>query len=666
MARKFTLESRIKSVQEDGDRLKIVGYASTSDTDRVGDVIVPDAWTKGGLENYKKNPIILFNHNYSMPIGRAINLEVDSLGLKIECDISKSAGDTYGLIKDEVLSTFSVGFMIKDADYNEVTDGYIIRNAELLEVSVVSVPCNQAATFSVSKSLDASELAKFNEEVNALKGQDNLNEEVNASIIEIDSPKSGTGVPSETNTMNEEEMKALMAQTAAKAAADAVANERAAQEKIAAEKAAKEAAEKSLNEAVTVAAQAASKSVEERLLTEFGEKLKENNENFEKTFAEMKTALDEKSEELKKMTDSKRVFSDRTNGDPLADEKNLAIADDAFMLSKALRKPIDQTKFGKEALEKFNTHSTVTVGTDNLERTVSTNIERDIWNELILAPMFREIQMNSATMTFPVMPDAGYAEITSATTASGTQPNGNVDQRGAGYGAPYQGVTLTDRTLSTIKMISKGYLGNETEEDSIIPVLPLIRESMIRSHARGVENLMLAGNTTQGVYTSGAAKGLLNFASTNGRTVTAAALNTQLTSAALFGMRKLMGKYGMNPRDIVYVVSQDAYFQLIEDPEFADADLVGSQANKLTGEVGRLYGSTVVMCDEFAPAGANNYFALALNRRNFIVPRLRGMTIESEYQVEEQRTVLVTSQRFGFDEIISNAPSVIGLRYPAV
>src|SRR6476646_3202353 len=117
MARVFKLLSTIKTVSESDDQLKIVGYASTADTDRVGDVIVPDAWAKGGLENFKKNPIILFNHNYSQPIGRAVEMEVDSSGLKITCNISKSAGDTYGLIKDGVLSTFSVGFMIKDADY---------------------------------------------------------------------------------------------------------------------------------------------------------------------------------------------------------------------------------------------------------------------------------------------------------------------------------------------------------------------------------------------------------------------------------------------------------------------------------------------------------------------------------------------------------------------
>ena len=34
-------------------------------------------------------------------------------------------------------------------------------------------------------------------------------------------------------------------------------------------------------------------------------------------------------------------------------------------------------------------------------------------------------------------------------------------------------MTLTERALSTKKLISQSYLGNETEEDAILPILPL-------------------------------------------------------------------------------------------------------------------------------------------------------------------------------------------------
>ena len=660
MARVFKLNSVIKSITEDGDQLKIVGYASTADTDRVGDVIVPDAWLKsGGLDNYKNNPILLFNHNYSQPIGKATSLEVDATGLKIEASISKSAGPTYGLVKDGVLSTFSVGFMIKDADYNQATDGYIIRDAELLEVSVVSVPCNQKASFSVAKSFaTAKELAEFNKEI----GHDEEDDGVIAPEIES-SPNSGTKSTSERVTMTPEEIAALVAEGTAKA----IAAQKALDDKAAAEKAAREAEEKSITERITASVTIAAKSAEERLMASFEEKMAAKDADVEKTYGEFKTALEEKSAELRAMSDSKRHFGDRnSNGGSDFVEKNYKDVETAVLLAKALKKDIGDTKFGKDLMEKFNTHSTVNVGTDRLETTVSTTIERDIENELVLKPLFREIIMNSAQQSFPLAPDAGYAEITSATTASGSQPNGNVDQRGAGYGSPYQGITLTEKLLSTIKMIGKGYLGTETEEDSIIPILPLIKDAMVRSHARGIENLILAGNTTQGVYTSGAANGLLKFASTGGRTVTASSLTAPLTAADLFGLRKVMGKYGRDPRDIVYIVSQDAWYQLAEDPAFLDADKVtAANAVKLTGSVGRIYNSDVIVCDEFAASGANNYYALAVNPRNFIIPRLRGMTVESEYSVENQRTVLVASQRLGFDEIIGGAMSVVGVKRPA-
>ena len=139
---------------EDGG-VDIKGSASTNALDRAGDIINADAWTKGGgLDNYKGNPIILFNHDYNKPIGRAKDLQVTENGLEISAKISKAAGEVTQLIKDGVLGAFSVGFKVKDADYMTETDGYKIKDAELFEVSVVSVPCNQNATFGLAKSFD--------------------------------------------------------------------------------------------------------------------------------------------------------------------------------------------------------------------------------------------------------------------------------------------------------------------------------------------------------------------------------------------------------------------------------------------------------------------------------------------------------------------------------
>ena len=78
-------------------------------------------------------------------------------GLEFTAKISKAAGQIKELIKDGVLGAFSVGFKVKDADHIPDTGGLRIKDAELFEVSVVSVPCNQGAMFSLSKGFDSME-----------------------------------------------------------------------------------------------------------------------------------------------------------------------------------------------------------------------------------------------------------------------------------------------------------------------------------------------------------------------------------------------------------------------------------------------------------------------------------------------------------------------------
>ena len=153
----FNLTSTFKSDVSDDGEIKIRGMASTADFDRAGDSISAEAWSKGGLDNFSNNPIILFNHDYNRPIGRATKVTSVDGGLHLEARISNAAKDVAELVKDGVLGAFSVGFRVKDADYVKETDGLMIKDAELVEVSVVSVPCNQAATFSLAKSFDSTE-----------------------------------------------------------------------------------------------------------------------------------------------------------------------------------------------------------------------------------------------------------------------------------------------------------------------------------------------------------------------------------------------------------------------------------------------------------------------------------------------------------------------------
>ena len=661
--------STFKSLGETDDGgIDIKGSASTNGIDRAGDIIESDAWTKGGLENFKNNPIILFNHNYDKPIGRAKDLKVTENGLEISAKISKAAGDVTQLIKDGVLGAFSVGFKVKEADYMTETDGYKIKDAELFEVSVVSVPCNQGATFGLSKSFDSME--QYNEYKQTFY---KANPAEIADAVNVEQPRREESHNMETNMSKENKspesnsefnLEAFAKQVAADTAAEIAMKQ--AEQKAAEQKAADEAAQKATDDAevqkaAEVADQEKTKTIveaglsgAEKLMNDVESRVNENYSNLESVVKSLESQLAEKSEEIMNIRESKRHFSDR-NGQ--GDWKKTFEQDivDAKFAGLATGKGWD-SEVAKGVMEKVNTHSGVQVSSADFEQIVSTNIERDIQNELVLAPLFREVPMTSANMIIPILPDSGYAEFTSGSAVA----NDNLDMRSATYGDD-AGVSMAERTLSTKKLISQSFLGNETEEDAILPILPLIRESMVRSHARAIENSILAGDDADGVFgTSGASfEGLLHLARNDSDyTQSGTAFATdKIVATDLLEMRKNMGKYGVNPSEVVYIVSQRSYYELLEDAEFQDANLVGDMATKLSGEIGQVFGSRVLLCDEFATPAISKFGAIAVNPRNYVMPRLRGVTVESDYEVINQRRVLVASQRLGFTDLIDGATS---------
>jgi len=668
----FLLEASFKAIEDEDNSIKIEGYASTNSVDRVGDVITVEAWTKGGLNNYKKNPIILFNHDYNNPIGKATEVSVDEKGLKLTAKISKSVKNIAALIKDGVLGTFSVGFRVKDAKYDTLNDIYYINDVELYEVSVVSIPCNQDAVFSLAKSFNSeNEYKEFIKNI-TVPVEPKAENSVSAQYSAGEATDKGEVSPvTKEKKMDKEQleaMEALAKEVAEKTAATLLKQQADETARLADEKAKKDSEDEKIRIAVSSGAEKLIKDVEDRF--------RQKEESLESIVNELKEDLASKSEEIEKIRDSKRVFTDRGSN---TDWKKVHEQDivDTYVLGIASGKGWNTNK-AKNLITKVNDLSGVEVSSADFEQIVSTNIERDIQLELVLAPMFRELPMTSATMILPIMPDSGYAQFGAGTLAAGTYdalngtqtaPKGNLDMRSATYG-DNAGIDLSERVVSTKKLISTSYLGNETEEDAILPILPLIREGMVRSHARAVEHAILLGNHADGVYgTSNASfSGLIALAAADGHKIQPSgtyAATDVVTAANLFALRKNMGKYGIRPEDVVFIVSQDVYYNLLEDAEFQDVNLVGDLATKVKGTVGKIYGTNVIVCDEFATKAASKYNAVAVWTRNYVIPRLRGITLESEYSVKDQRRVLVASQRLGFIDIIDGATTKYALQNKA-
>lgn len=630
----FLNSSFIKNTTSDGKTASITieGYASTTDIDRQGDVVPVSVWEKG-IQNYLKNPVILAYHDHSEPVGRMVEHKIDGKGLWIKARISSAASEVFNLVKDGVLTAFSIGFRIVDAEYNSAAELFVVKELELHEISVVSVPANQNTLFSLSKAFDTAE------EFKSFKMQFAPDSE---SAKGLESSTEASSEVKKEWKMDPKQLEQLLADTASKAAeqtAKAIADTQA---KALAEKAAADKAEAELDARVkaAVASISTGDTGAERLMAEVEKRLATAEESSKSVIAGLEASLKEKAAEIEAITKSKMSFQDSKDGMSYADKEK------AVFLAKMAGKSLEGTKLGRDLVQKYGAH----VPSATWELEVSLNLESEVRRRLVVAPVFRNIAMQTNVMTIPVNPEAGTA--TWVTNADFGAANTVLGAAGASAGNTATHA-IKEITLNAYKLATNEYTAYEEEEDSLLALLPIIRDGMVRRVARAVDKAFLLGAGSG----SDPVKGLANWAANT--TATGNTVAAGLNVAKLRTLRQGLGAWGLDPAEVIYIVNTDVYYQLLEDTTFQTMNQVGTQATLLTGQIGQIGGSPVLVSAEFASPGTGIAGAIALNPGNFIVGNQRGLRIDTQELVETQRRVMVASLRTGMTRVTTNLGNAV-------
>ena len=621
MNKKFEINSLFDVVEKDGksETLTIKGYANTVSKDRTGDVIVKEAWTKGGMDDYLKNPIILAFHDYSRPVGTTVDYNVTDKGLEIVAEISKAAGEVYNLIKDGVLKTFSVGFSIKDADYEKEDDTFYIKDLSLYEISVVSVPANQDSTFSLAKSFsDVEEYNSFK------KSFGKEVEEVKEELQKEEKKPSQDNILKEIN-MDKKELEAMMAKSAT-AALDSYKAE-------VAEKAEKSAAEATLK-SIEMGKTAAEKTAEA-----LEAKIKTEGDNYSKAISEMSDELKSAKEEMAAMQNSKMQFSEVGSNAPSKDELT-----SVFITSKILGKSIDQTEVGKQLIEKASANR-INGDDASWETTWNANMFTEMQNRVVVESVFNTMQMNARIMHFPSNPDAG-SDATWVDAADQDTFNDGTEI-GTAFNDLSSGVIkkhlLRDVALTAYKLATREYVGYEEEEDTLLPIAGIVSDAIVRRMARTSDKSIL-GTGIAAPFTE-----LEEFAGGHtGGTVSSSSTTATITSTNVHTARTAMGPWGHNPSDLVLFLSQAAYYGLVDDANVITSDKYGEKATILTGELGKIWGIPMVVSDAFEAAAAGKAQGILVNPSNYIVGNYRNLTVQTADDVVAQSKAIVATRRMGF------------------
>jgi HK97 family phage major capsid protein len=203
----------------------------------------------------------------------------------------------------------------------------------------------------------------------------------------------------------------------------------------------------------------------------------------------------------------------------------------------------------------------------------------------------------------------------------------------------------------------------EADEDSIIAILPMVTSQLAAGAAESYEDAIINGDTA-GTQDSGGAAGdpLRLFDGIRKLTLAQTALKVSLAtggiSAANIGaMRKLLGKWGMNPKNLALIVSPNGYNDAVLLPETLTAEKIGGAgaARINTGLAPSIFGIDIIpsakMRDDLNASGVfdntttTKSSILLVYKPAWIAGRRRGLLVEQDVDKKAQTKSVIASFR---------------------
>ena len=366
---------------------------------------------------------------------------------------------------------------------------------------------------------------------------------------------------------------------------------------------------------------------------ELKSELEASKTNAEEIRSELKEAVKERKTKL----EDEKKYSDKEV------ESAKAKLDSLYIQSKILGRDMKSLSGFKEAanvVEKALTPSSITA---YAAEEFSNSLLEGLELELTVANLFKTIQMPANRQTLSIPSRTGNLEAyLIAPAASAVESE----------------ITGGKVSFTVQKMMAYSAIADEADAELVAAVTDITKAELVRSLARGLEDSIINGDTA---YTTANSPrklydGLRKIANAN-----AVDSSGVITLANINATRKLMGVYGINPKDLAIIVNPSAYYQLFDIAEFLTIDKIGSKATIMTGQVGSLFGFPVYVSEYIAnnltPAGADNTGtdtkteALIVNTQYFMKCQRGSVTLEKQRNVKTQTDDLVSSLAVDFKNI---------------
>ena len=232
-------------------------------------------------------------------------------------------------------------------------------------------------------------------------------------------------------------------------------------------------------------------------------------------------------------------------------------------------------------------------------------------------------------------------------------------------------------TLNAYELVGQTAYSYTLEEDAVIAVLPEIRAGLVRNVAEILDNIILNADTTttNNINADGATiantdagkahwlvgyDGILHLPLVD-NTSQANNHNAAVSDDMFNEVRALMGKYGVRPSELVWMMDVSTFIRVQSISNFRTMDKIGPNATVLTGMLGAIDGIPVIVSEQMALAdtdgkvtdagnGTNTGRILVVNRSQWYQGFRREMIVDVDRDNQKRQTIVTVSFRHALAE----------------
>lgn len=378
------------------------------------------------------------------------------------------------------------------------------------------------------------------------------------------------------------------------------------------------------------------------------------------------------SPEIMKGMDLNRVLVTKSADPKVIDFQQRS--DDIYLLAKIMGVNPRSTKlyaqFKDSELRKAMDTATGGEGAEWIPTGFSADLIDMVRLELKVASLHDHINMPTDPYKLPVVgADAtGYlisentADPESATRVKASKP------------------TTANRTLNASKIGARVIFSQELGEDSIVPMLPFVKKNIAVALADAIEDAIINGDTssphmdsdvTDSTDARKAWPGYRKLADTASVEVDMSSFGTPV----LRTLRADMGRFGVNPANLAWVVGVVGYNKMLGLTEVLTMDRYGQKATILSGELAKFDGIPIIVSEkqrenlntsgEYDGTTTSKTVLQLVHRPSFIIGDRRAVTIKTDENIETDQMILVATQRLDFLDIYAASASntIVGVGY---